>query len=423
MATVALVGTQWGDEGKGKIIDILAAKADMVVRAQGGNNAGHTVVNGGKTYKLRLVPSGILYENCDCIIAGGVVVDPKALLGELKDLTDKGVKIDRLRIDERAHVILPYHLKLDALSEKARGKGDIGTTGRGIGPCYTDRAERSGIRMYDFVHPEVFKAKLSERVKVKNEIIVKVYGEEPLNAEEIFKEYSEYSAILKKYVTDTSVLVYDAVKSGKSVLLEGAQGTLLDLGYGTYPYVTSSHPISGGFCVGAGIGPTAIDECIGVAKAYTTRVGKGPFPTELDDEVGERIRRVGAEFGTVTGRPRRCGWLDAVILRLAVRLNGLTSLSLNKLDTLSGIDELKVCVAYECDGKRVEHFPADIDELAKCKPIYESVKGWSEDISGAKKFEDLPENAQKYIKYVEKQIGCRISIIGVGPDRTQSIYR
>ena len=423
MATVALVGTQWGDEGKGKIIDILAAKADMVVRAQGGNNAGHTVVNGGKTYKLRLVPSGILYENCDCIIAGGVVVDPKALLGELKDLTDKGVKIDRLRIDERAHVILPYHLKLDALSEKARGKGDIGTTGRGIGPCYTDRAERSGIRMYDFVHPEVFKAKLSERVKVKNEIIVKVYGEEPLDAEEIFKEYSEYSAILKKYVTDTSVLVYDAVKSGKSVLLEGAQGTLLDLGYGTYPYVTSSHPISGGFCVGAGIGPTAIDECIGVAKAYTTRVGKGPFPTELDDEVGERIRRVGAEFGTVTGRPRRCGWLDAVILRLAVRLNGLTSLSLNKLDTLSGIDELKVCVAYECDGKRVEHFPADIDELAKCKPVYVTLPGWKEDITKVNKFEDLPLNARKYVAYIEKQINCRVSMVGVGPDRTQSIYR
>ncbi len=423
MATVALVGTQWGDEGKGKVIDILAAGADMVVRAQGGNNAGHTVVSGGETYKLRLVPSGILYPNCDCIIAGGVVIDPKALLAELADVTKKGVKIDRLHIDERAHVILPYHLMLDALSEKARGGKDIGTTGRGIGPCYTDRAERSGIRMYDFIHPDIFKAKLFDRVAVKNKIITSVYGGEALDAQAIFDEYKAYAELLKQYVCDTSVLVYEAIKGGKSVLLEGAQGTLLDLSYGTYPYVTSSHPISGGFCIGAGIGPTAIDECIGIAKAYTTRVGKGPFPTELDDEIGETIRRVGAEFGTVTGRPRRCGWLDCVILRYAVRVNGLTSIALNKLDTLSGLKELKVCVAYKTSKKLTEHFPADIDELADCKPVYETLAGFDEDISGVKKYEDLPENAKKYIEYIEKQIGCRISMIGVGPDRNQCIYR
>ena len=413
MATVALVGTQWGDEGKGKVIDILAAGADMVVRAQGGNNAGHTVVSGGETYKLRLVPSGILYPNCDCIIAGGVVIDPKALLAELADVTKKGVKIDRLHIDERAHVILPYHLMLDALSEKDRGGKDIGTTG----------AERSGIRMYDFIHPDIFKAKLFDRVAVKNKIITSVYGGEALDAQAIFDEYKAYAEQLKQYVCDTSVLVYEAIKVGKSVLLEGAQGTLLDLSYGTYPYVTSSHPISGGFCIGAGIGPTAIDECIGIAKAYTTRVGKGPFPTELDDEIGETIRRVGAEFGTVTGRPRRCGWLDCVILRYAVRVNGLTSIALNKLDTLSGLKELKVCVAYKTSKKLTEHFPADIDELADCKPVYETLAGFDKDISGIKKYEDLPENAKKYIEYIEKQIGCRISMIGVGPDRNQCIYR
>ena len=423
MATVALVGTQWGDEGKGKVIDILAAKADMVVRAQGGNNAGHTVVNGGITYKLRLVPSGILYKGCDCIIAGGVVIDPKALLTELSDIASKGVKTEKLHIDERAHIILPYHLSLYALSEKARGGKDIGTTGRGIGPCYTDKAERSGIRMYDFIRPEIFKAKLFDRVATKNKIITSVYGGQALDAQAIYDEYKTYADELKKYVCDTSVLIYEAITSGKSVLLEGAQGTLLDLGCGTYPYVTSSYPISGGFCIGAGIGPTAINECIGIAKAYTTRVGKGPFPTELDDEIGETIRKVGAEFGTVTGRPRRCGWLDCVILRFAVRVNGLTSIALNKLDTLSGLKELKVCVAYKTDKKLTEHFPADIDELAHCQPVYETLPGFTEDISGVRKFEDLPVNAKKYVEFIEKQIGCRISMIGVGPDRNQCIYR
>lgn len=423
MSTIALVGAQWGDEGKGKVIDILAAQADMVVRAQGGNNAGHTVVSGGDTYKLRLIPSGILYKDCDCMIAGGTVVDPKALLSELKDLADKGVSAERLKIDERAQVILPYHLELDALSEKARGGGDIGTTKKGIGPCYMDKAERSGIRMCDFVNETVFKAKLEKNLGIKNKIITAVYGGTALSAEAIFNEYKEYAKLLKKYVCDTSVLIYEAIKSDKNVLFEGAQGALLDLSMGTYPYVTSSHPVTGGFCVGAGIGPTYIKECLGIAKAYTTRVGKGPFPTELDDEIGDKIRTVGAEFGTVTGRPRRCGWLDTVILRFAVRVNGLTSLALNKLDTLSGIDTLKVCVAYEKDGKRVDHFPADIEQLQYCKPVYKELKGFSEDISGVRKFSDLPINAQKYVEFVEKEIGCPVSMIGVGPDREQSFKR
>lgn len=423
MSTIALVGAQWGDEGKGKIIDILAAKADMVVRAQGGNNAGHTVVSNGTTYKLRLVPSGILYKDCDCMIAGGTVVDPRALLDELKDITDKGISTERLFIDERAHVILPYHLEIDALSEKARGGSDIGTTKKGIGPCYMDKAERSGIRMCDFVNEKVFKEKLFAAAELKNKIIVSVYGGKALNAEEIYKEYVPYAARLKKHVCDTSVRIYEAIQDGKNVLFEGAQGALLDLGMGTYPYVTSSHPITGGFCVGAGIGPTYIKECLGIAKAYTTRVGKGPFPTELDDEIGEKIRKIGAEFGTVTGRPRRCGWLDTVILRFAVRVNGLTSLALNKLDTLSGISPLKVCVAYEKDSKRVSHFPADIAELAYCKPIYTELPGWTEDISNVKKFSDLPVAAQQYVEFIEKEIGCKISMIGVGPDRNQSFER
>lgn len=422
MATVALVGAQWGDEGKGKIIDILSAKADMVVRAQGGNNAGHTVVNGGVTYKLRLVPSGILYPDCDCVIAGGVVVDPKALLEEIEELKKVGVSVNRLYIDERAHVVMPYHILLDKLKESARGKNDIGTTGRGIGPCYTDRAERSGIRMYDLVHPEKFARLLETRLEEKNKILA-LYGEKPLDYKAILREYGEYAALLEKHVVDTSVLVYDAVKAAKSVLLEGAQGTLLDVGFGTYPFVTSSHPISGGFCVGTGIGPTSIDECIGIAKAYTTRVGKGPFPTELTNEIGDRIRKVGAEFGTVTGRARRCGWLDAVILKFAVRVNGLTSIVLNKLDTLSGLESLKVCVAYVKNGERLNNFPADIDDLALCTPVYETLPGWNEDLGGIKKFDDLPENARKYVEFVEKTVGCKIGMVGVGPDRKQCIYR
>ncbi|MCI8595797.1 MAG: adenylosuccinate synthase [Clostridia bacterium] len=420
MAVTALVGAQWGDEGKGKIIDILAEKSDMVVRAQGGNNAGHTVVANGITYKLRLIPSGILYKNTVCVIGNGVVVDPAVILSEMADLTSKGIDVSRLKIDARAHVIFPYHIALDELGEKARGAGDIGTTKRGIGPCYMDKAERIGIRMCDLINPEVFKQKLERNVKFKNEIITKIYGGEPVSFEKILSDYNGYAAKLAPHVCDTSVLVYDAVKSGKNVLMEGAQGALLDLDVGTYPYVTSSHPISGGFCVGAGIGPTLIKDCIGIAKAYTTRVGKGPFPTELDDEIGERIRNVGAEFGTVTGRPRRCGWLDAVILRFAVRVNGLTGIALNKLDTLTGLEKLKVCVAYTKNGKTLKDFPSDISELEGCKPVYEEFDGWTEDISAAKSIKDLPKNAVAYLRAVEKFVDCKIKMVGVGPDRTQN---
>ena len=420
MSVTALVGAQWGDEGKGKIIDILAQQSDFVVRAQGGNNAGHTVVANGNTYKLRLIPSGILYKGTVCVVGNGVVVDPGVILGEMAELQKCGVDTSLLKIDARAHVIFPYHIELDELSEKARGAGDIGTTKRGIGPCYMDKAERIGIRMCDLIAPDVFAEKLKRNVKIKNDCIVKLYGGKPVDYEKILKDYSEYARQLAPHVCDTSVLVYDAIKAGKNVLFEGAQGALLDLDVGTYPYVTSSHPVSGGFCVGAGIGPTLIQDVLGIAKAYTTRVGKGPFPTELDDEVGETIRKVGAEFGTVTGRPRRCGWLDAVILRFAVRVNGLTGIALNKLDTLTGLKTLKMCVAYEKDGKLVRDFPADIADLEGCKPIYEEYAGWTQDISSARSLSDLPQAAVRYLRAIEREIGCPIKMVGVGPDRTQN---
>lgn len=420
MRTLALVGAQWGDEGKGKIIDILSEQADMVVRAQGGNNAGHTVVADGVTYKLHLVPSGILYPNTDCVIGNGTVVDPKVLLEELDDLQAKGVDCSRLKIDARAHVILPYHIVLDGLSENARGNADIGTTKKGIGPCYMDKAERIGIRICDLIEPRVFAEKLKTNVAVKNNIITKLYCGEPVDYREILDSYNGYAKRLKPYVTDTSVLIYQAIKQNKNVLFEGAQGALLDLDVGTYPYVTSSHPVTGGFCVGAGVGPTLIKDCLGIAKSYTTRVGKGPFPTELDDEIGRRIREVGAEYGTTTGRARRCGWLDAVILRFAVRVNGLTGIALNKLDTLSGLKKIKLCVAYEKNGAILKDFPSDIAELADCRPVYTELDGWDEDISQARSIADLPENARKYLAAIESEIDCKIKMVGVGPDRDQN---
>ena len=423
MSVTALVGAQWGDEGKGKVIDILSEKADVVVRAQGGNNAGHTVVAGGVTYKLHLIPSGILYKGTVCVIGNGTVIDPKVVLEEMEELSSRGVDLSMLKIDARAHVIFPYHIEIDGLSEAARGSADIGTTKKGIGPCYMDKAERIGIRMCDLINPEVFKEKLSRNVKVKNDIITKIYGGKALSYEQILKDYSSYAKKLAPYVCDTSVLVYEAIKAGKNVLMEGAQGALLDLDVGTYPFVTSSHPVTGGFCVGAGIGPTLINECLGIAKSYTTRVGKGPFPTELNDEIGDRIRNVGAEFGTTTGRPRRCGWLDAVILRFAVRVNGLTGIALNKLDTLTGIPKLKICVAYRKGGEVLRDFPSDISELADCEPIYEEFEGWTEDISSARSLSELPKAAVKYLEAIEKLVDCPIKIVGVGPDRLQSFTK
>lgn len=423
MSAIALVGAQWGDEGKGKTIDILASKADMVVRAMGGSNAGHTVVTDGVTYKLHLIPSGILYPGTVCVIGNGTVISPAVILKEIRGLKDHGVSMDDLRIDARAHVILPYHVAMDELSEKSLGKGDIGTTKNGIGPCYMDKAERTGIRMCDLIKPEVFREKLARNVAVKNKILGSLYGAEPMNADKIFDEYSEYAKLLAPYVCDTSVLVYDAIKAGKKVLFEGAQGALLDLDVGTYPFVTSSHPTSGGFCVGTGIGPTLIDDVIGVCKSYTTRVGKGPFPTELLDEMGEHIRRTGFEYGTTTGRPRRCGWLDTVILRFAVRVNGLTALAVNKLDTLTGIDKIKVCVAYTKNGERIENFPTDISDLEGCEPVYVEVDGWKENIESARSYDDLPAAAKAYIGLIERETGVPVKMIGVGPDREQNINK
>jgi len=419
-----VVGTQWGDEGKGKIIDIIASRADVVVRSQGGNNAGHTVVNDGQTYKLHLIPSGILYKNTACLIGAGVALDPKDFLSEIDDLSSRGISFDNLKIDPRAHVVMPWHITLDGLSEKFRGNSDIGTTKRGIGPCYMDKYERCGIRVYDLVHPEVFAEKVRMTGKLKNKIITEVYGGEPHDIEAIIKEYTEYGKRLAKYVDDVSVIVYEAAKANKTIMFEGAQATLLDIDFGTYPYVTSSHPLSAGVCVGTGVGPMIISNIIGVAKAYTTRVGKGPFPTELNDEIGETIRNKGGEFGTTTGRPRRTGWFDAVIVRHSVRVNGLSSLAINKLDTLGGIGDLKVCVAYKKpDGTVIENFPAALEELADCVPVYETLKGFDDDVSSCRSFDELPEACKKYIERLEELCDCHISMVGVGPDREQIIER
>ncbi len=424
MSVKVVVGTQWGDEGKGKIIDILASRADVVIRSSGGNNAGHTVENAGEVYKLHLIPSGILYPKTLCLIGSGTVIDPKAILEEIDGLKDRGISCENLRIDPRAHVIMPWHIALDGMSEKMRGSSEIGTTKRGIGPCYMDKAERCGIRIYDLVHADLFEGKAREVGTLKNRIITKVYEESPIDLESVIQEYKEYGKRLEKYVADVSVLAYEAHKSGKEVLFEGAQGTLLDLDMGTYPFVTSSHPVSGGICIGTGVGPNIVDEIIGVAKAYTTRVGKGPFPTELMDDMGELIRNRGFEFGTTTGRPRRTGWFDAVILRHAVRVNGLTALAVNKVDTLSDIGDLKVCVAYrKKDGSVIKDFPAALEELAECEPVYETVKGFKGDISKCRSFDELPEDCKAYIAKLEELCGCPIKMVGVGPSREQNLER
>ncbi|WHH61402.1 adenylosuccinate synthase [Petroclostridium sp. X23] len=423
MATKVVIGAQWGDEGKGKIIDILAQQSEVVVRSQGGNNAGHTVEANGEQYKLHLTPSGILNADTLCIIGNGVVLDPAVLLGELDMLQGRGISADNLKIDARAHIIFPYHRELDGLSEIARGKGDIGTTKKGIGPAYMDKAERSGIRMCDLMNTELFIEKVRANVELKNTIIEKVYGGTGVDADGIIEEYLGYAQRLKQYVTDTTVLLYAAIKAGKRVLFEGAQGTLLDLDLGTYPYVTSSHPISGGVCVGTGIGPTMIDECIGVVKAYTTRVGKGPFPTELFDETGDQIREKGNEYGTTTGRPRRCGWFDAVIVKYAVRTSGLTSIVVNKIDTLGDIDRLKICVGYKKGSETMTEFPPSLEELAVCEPVYEEMDGWDGDIGHIRKYEDLPENAKKYIERIEQICDVKVGMIGVGPGREQNIIK
>ncbi len=423
MPTKVILGAQWGDEGKAKIIDILSEKADVVVRCQGGNNAGHTVAVDGEVYKFQLIPSGILYTGKKCIVANGVVIDPEGILGEVDGLLAKGIDVSTLRISSRAHLVMPYHKALDRAKESIQAKDgkDIGTTMKGIGPCYMDKAERSGVRVCDLYHEEVFAEKVRANVAVKNDMLKYVYHqEEQFDAEEIISTYKKYAERLKPFVEDTTVSVYEAIKAGKEVLFEGAQGTLLDLDLGTYPYVTSSHPVTGGACIGAGIGPTMIDSCIGVMKRYITRVGKGPFPTELHDEIGDRIREEGHEFGTVTGRPRRCGWFDAVIGEFAVRTSGLTEIALNKIDVLKDLDKVKICVGYEFNGDIIKYFPASLEDLELCKPVYEEMEGWG-DISHIRSYEALPESVKKYLTRIEELIGCKITMVGVGPNRDQNI--
>lgn len=425
MPSKVVVGTQWGDEGKGKIIDILASRSDVVVRSQGGNNAGHTVENETGVYKLRLIPSGILYPAVDCYIGCGTVIDPQSLLVEIDELTARGVTCERLRIDTRAHVVMPWHILLDSLAEDARGDGDIGTTRRGIGPCYMDKAERTGLRIYDLITPGELEEKARRIGRLKNELITKVYNQPALDLDAIIADYKAVGERLRPYGADVSVLTHEAYKAGREILFEGAQGTLLDLDVGTYPFVTSSNPISGGVCTGTGIGPTMIDQVVGVSKAYTTRVGKGPFPTELFDQVGDAIREKGREYGTNTGRPRRVGWFDAVILRHAVRVNGLTCLAVNKLDTLCGFDTLKICTAYRRpDGSVIKEFPPAFEELEQCTAVLEELPGFGDgDISGARSFAELPQGCKDYIARLEEVCGCPVRMVGVGPARSQNLER
>jgi len=381
------------------------------------------VVVGDKKYALHLIPSGILYPNTINIIGNGVVFDPEGFLKEIEKLEEQGIPTDNIKISDRAHVILPYHRTIDALTENARGEEMIGTTKKGIGPCYMDKVERSGIRICDLMDKELFIEKVSKQIERKNEIIEKIYGGDKLDKKEIIDQYLIYAEKIRKYVDDTTVVLYESAKAGKKVLFEGAQGTLLDIDLGTYPYVTSSHPISGGFTVGAGIGPNMIEEVVGVIKAYTTRVGKGPFVTELDNEIGDRIRIAGNEFGTTTGRPRRCGWFDTVMVKYAARINGLTALSIMLLDVLSGFDKISICTGYKLGDKIIENFPASLETIGKCQPVYEVMDGWQEDITGCNFFEELPENARKYIERIEEIIGIPVKIISVGPKRKQTIVR
>ena len=420
MTSVVVVGTQWGDEGKGKITDFLSANAEVIARYQGGDNAGHTIVIDGKKFKLQLIPSGIFFPQKISVIGNGVVVNPKSLVKELAYLHEEGVTTDSLRISDRAHVILPYHIELDRLQEESKGDNKIGTTIKGIGPAYMDKAARVGIRIADLLDRDVFAQRLRINLEEKNRQFTKLYDAEALSFDDIFEEYYEYGQQIKQYVTDTSVILNDALDNGKRVLFEGAQGVMLDIDQGTYPFVTSSNPVAGGVTIGSGVGPSKIDKVVGVCKAYTSRVGDGPFPTELFDEVGDRIREVGHEYGTTTGRPRRVGWFDSVVMRHSRRVSGITNLSLNSIDVLSGLDTVKICVAYDLDGERIDHYPASLEQLKRCKPIYEELPGWSEDITGVRHLDELPENARNYVRRVGELVGVRISTFSVGPDRDQT---
>lgn len=421
MSSIVIMGSQWGDEGKGKMTDWLAQKADMIVRYQGGNNAGHTIAFNGKTYKLQLIPSGIFEPQKINVIGNGVVVNPKALLGELQMLKDAGVTPSNLKISSRAHLILPYHIQLDIAQEKQRGDRKVGTTHNGIGPAYMDKAARIGIRMCDLLEKDTFAAKLKENLAQKNALFEKIYDEEPFDFDSLFNEYYEYGQQLKDYVTDTSVLVNEAISAGKNVLFEGAQGIMLDLDHGTYPYVTSSNPVVGGALAGAGVGPQSLTKMVGVCKAYSTRVGEGPFPTELTNETGDWVREKAHEYGTVTGRPRRIGWFDAVAMRHAKRVSGMNCLSLNLLDIFTGLKKVKICTAYMLDGKQIDYYPASLKELERCEPVYEEFDGWTEDISTVTEYDQLPANAKKYLKRIEELTGLQLMTISVGPSREQTI--
>lgn len=420
MSTVVVVGTQWGDEGKGKITDYLADSADVVARYQGGNNAGHTILIGNKKYKLTMIPSGIFNQNKKCVIGNGMVINPKALIQEIEYIHDNGFSTENLRISDRAHIIMPYHLVLDGLEEERKGDNKIGTTRKGIGPCYMDKAARNGIRMADLLDAEEFEQKLRAIMIEKNQLIESVYQGEALDVEQVLTDYLGYAEELRKYVTDTSVILNDAIDNGEKVLFEGAQGVMLDIDQGTYPYVTSSNPSAGGVCIGSGVGPSKIKQIIGVAKAYTTRVGDGPFPTELENETGDWIREKGHEYGTVTGRPRRVGWFDTVVVRHARRVSGITGLSLNSLDVLSGLETVKICTHYKLRGEVIDHYPASLKLVSECEAVYEELPGWSEDLSNVKTLDELPENTRRYVDRVAELTGIPIAIFSVGRNREQT---
>ena len=423
MSNKIVVGSQWGDEGKGKVTDMLASTADVVVRFGGGNNAGHTVIVDDEKFELHIIPSGILYPEKTCVIGNGVVIDPVVLVEEMEGLEKRGISLDNLYISETAHVIMPYHRLLDGLEEKRKGEDKIGTTGKGIGPTYTDKVARKGIRVIDLLDEDRLRNKLKKNLEYKNILLEKVYGEEPFSVDEIIEEYKPSIEKIRSHVKNTSLLLDKKIKDDKKIFFEGAQGTLLDIDYGTYPYVTSSNPTAGGVCTGAGVGPVQIDDVIGVAKAYITRVGEGPFPTELTGKTGEKLRDKGNEFGVTTGRPRRCGWLDIPVLKHAVRVNGLTEIVLTKVDILSGFDEIKVCTAYKNGDELLEEFPADFEILDDYEPVYESFAGWDEDISNIREYKNLPENAKKYIEKIEEMVNTEISIIGIGPGREEAIIK
>ena len=421
MGATVLVGSQWGDEGKGKIVDLISEGFEIVVRYQGGANAGHTVEIGDQKYILHLIPAGILRENVICVIGNGVVIDPTALLDEIKLLKNNNINVEgRLFISQNAHLIMPYHKLLDSISES--GVNKIGTTGRGIGPCYIDKYARKGIRIVDLLNRVELEKKIRSNLKEKNEILEKIHSHAGLNVEEIVKEYLEFDSAIDRYIKDVPSFLNEAIDSGKSVLLEGAQGTFLDIDHGTYPFVTSSSPTSGGACTGSGIPPTKIDAVIGIVKAYTTRVGNGPFPTELLDDDGEKLRKVGVEFGATTGRPRRCGWYDAFLVSYSKMINGITSVALTKLDVLSSFEKIKVCIGYELNGKKLKYFPTNVENLSAVKPIYETLDGWNTDITNCESYDDLPMKTKEYLNFISEHSGIKIDIVSVGPKRKQTFY-